>query len=278
MSRLTTPFAFALMLSAAGPALAQEAISSPAATQPALGAFKLNQKLIWERRGSDPSPHDRRVDRLELEQTLAAGLSGNVSAELKLPVLWQGTRRAHGPADSDSGLADPSLTLKWRFWQHDSAAVDTARLSLLVGTDLPLGTRAFSNRAFDPTVGLAFTSISGRHGFGAAARWTFTTRAKPDPMMLGETLADLLRLDGSYLYRLAPESWSADTAAAWYLVGEVNARIETTGMHEVLLQPGILYEATRFAAELGLGLPVLHRVDDRPRTKLVLTAGVRWLF
>lgn len=262
----------------AGTALAQEAITAPAATQPALGAFKLNQKLIWERRGSDPSPHDRKVDRLEFEQTLATGLSGNVSAEFKLPIVWQGTRAAHRPSDSDSGLSDPSLVVKWRFWQNDSGAVDTARLSLLVGTDLPLGTKAFSNRAFDPTVGLAFTAISGRHGFGAAARYTFTTRAKSEAMMLGETLADLLRLDGSYLYRLSPEAWSADTTAAWYLVGEVNARIETTGMHEVLLQPGILYEATRFAAELGVGLPVLHRVDDRPRAKLVLTAGVRWLF
>ena len=53
---------------------------------------------------------------------------------------------------------------------------------------------------------------------------------------------------------------------------------ETNGDHEILLAPGVMYEARSFAVELSVQLPLLQEIDHRPKTDFTVTLGLRMLF
>ena len=53
---------------------------------------------------------------------------------------------------------------------------------------------------------------------------------------------------------------------------------ETNGDHEILLAPGVMYEARSFAVELSVQLPALQEIDHRPKTDFTVTLGLRMLF
>lgn len=261
----------------AAPAGAQEATNTPAATQPSVGRFYLRQKLQYVALGDDPTPAGREIDRLVATSSLSYGLARTlaVTAELPLEYEWEdGAQRS----SERGGAGDASLMLKWRAWQRDLNPVDSLRFAVLGGLELPTGTGDLGSHSFDPFVGVVYTAILGRHGVNQAVRYTFTTGTDRSGTRPGDGEADALRYDTAYLFRLSPAAYSAETSAAWYLTGELRGLYETNGDNEVLLGPGVLYEARSFALEATVGWPVVSDVSERLETEVVVTLGFRVLF
>lgn len=267
------------MLACPGLARAQEAPNAPAATQPAAGHATVREQIRYVRFDPDDSDKGDRINELTAWTSIAVGLTGDLSLNFEAPVVYRKTDSAPPGADDEaSGLSDMTLTLKWRFFQKDFGPIDTLRVALLVGTELPSGDNDLSSDSVDPEIGFVATYIRGRHGFGGALRYKFTTGAQQDPINPGETLADLIRYDASYLYRASPAEYAADTHGAFYLVAELNGSQETNGDGEIFLAPGLMYEARSWAAEFSFGIPVWQDLHDRPDADFFIRAGVRLLF
>lgn len=274
---VTAPLAVAAVaatvLGAAPRASAQEALQAPSATLPSPSSLVTRfqfRAYDFEPGSTDPA---RSGWLLEERFMAAIGLAPELAAEVKLP-LYQSVGSVGNPV----GLGDLDLSFKWRIWRHDIGPVDTLRLALLGGAQLPTGTGGYGSSSVDPFAGAAFTGILDRHGIGAAARWTFTTGSAFDPIFAGDTSDDLLQLDGSYLYRLHPAEYGEAREAAWYAALELNTTYETDGDWELLLSPGLLIEAPRWAFELGVQLPLYQRVSERPELRVAIVAGLRLLF
>lgn len=251
---------------------AQEAPLSEAATQPAKGHVTLREQLRFTRYEVD----GRDVDQVVANTRLTLGLTGSLSLAADLPLAWQ---ESQGDARGDArGLGDVRVGLKWRFWQQDTGAIGTRRLALTGGLRLPTGAEAFTSDGWDPFAGLVYTMVQGRHGFNAAAVYQASTEGVADPLGPGMGGDDLLTIETSYLYRLAPASYGADTAGSWYGVIESFVDLEANGDAEWRLAPGVLYEARRWAAEASVILPAASDIEERAETGFGVALGVRVLF
>jgi hypothetical protein len=262
----------------ATPALAQEATNTPAATQPAVGKLYMRQKFQSIRLGDDPSPDDRDVDKFLSTTTLVYGVTRNVSASVELPLVYAVEDPASGETESDFGVNDVMFQVKYRPLQIDLNPLDSVRFAVYAGVEVPSGDGDFSSHSFDPLVGGVFTAILGRHGFNQSLSYKFNFGGDDFNTRAGDGPDDALRYDSAYLFRLSPAAYGPETTAATYLTFEANGLYETNGDNEVLLGPGILYEARTFALEASVGFPVVQDVDERPETDLVLTFGFRVLF
>lgn len=269
----------AAMLFPAGLAFAQESTNTPAATQPGVGKWYLRQRLQYVNLGDDPSPERRDIDKVVATTALSYGITRELSATLTLPVTLAFEDPA-GPADTDTqfGAGDASLSFKWRPFQWDLNPVDSVRLAFFGGVETPTGTGDLGSHSWDPFAGAVFTTILGRHGFNQALSYKFNTGGDEFNTTAGDGPSDALRYDTSYLFRLDPAEYSAETTAATYFTLELNGLYETNGDNEVLLGPGILYEARTFAVEATIGFPIVQDVDHRPSTDLMVALGFRILF
>lgn len=269
--------AAAIIAAAAGTgASAQEAINTSAATQPGKGVFAFRQQLRFTQYRNDPTDQDREVDEWTTKSFLSYGITGNLSTTLAVPFAFRETESAAGD-DSETGIGDLRLMFKYRIWQNDYGPTSTARFSLMGGARIPTFDAPFSTGSFNPIVGAVYTHIHRRHGWNAALHWDFTT-GEEDPLMPRESLADALSYDAAYLYRLSPAEYTFDTAGSWYVVGELNGVYETNGDNEIMLAPGILYEAREFALEASVQLPAVQDLDHRPEREVSFVVGVRLLF
>lgn len=259
-------------------ARAQEPINAfDSATQPSPGHFILKEQIRYLRLGGDPRGEHRQVDEVTSLSTINWGISSDVSLSLRLPVSVRWTERKHpGRDDRDEGVADVTVLAKWRIARFDHSPLDTSRISLLGGMRIRSGDSIFSSDSYDPLIGAAATLIRGRHGFNFDVVWTFTTGGKKSAVLAGETTADWLRYDAAYLYRLAPARYGPDTHAAWYAVLELNGHYETNGDHQVLIGPGLMYEARLWTWELSVQLPMVQELDHRPDMRFALVSGVRF--
>ncbi|MBX3355639.1 MAG: transporter [Phycisphaeraceae bacterium] len=288
-----TPFIGVAVVAAAlvHQADAQEAINAPAATLPSPGALVTRFQFRAYDFKRNESPPGQAGWLLEYRFMAAYGILPELAVEATLPFFQRemnSDERVGADSLADSirpsyddhaiGLGDLDLGLKLRVWRADLGPVDTMRLALLVGLEIPTGTNGFGSSSVDPYVGAAFTGIFGRHGLGAAVKWTFNTGEAFDPLLAGETRADLLELDLSYLFRVYPEEYGELHEAAWYAVGEINTTYETNADWQIFLSPGLLIEAPRWAFELGVQIPVYQRVSDRPEMRIGIVAGLRLLF
>ncbi|MGP1310261.1 MAG: hypothetical protein ACTS27_08705 [Phycisphaerales bacterium] len=259
----------------AAPALGQQAILTTAPTLPSKGQIVTRHLLTFT--SYDDGPVDG--EDIVLTNSVAYGLTGNLGVQFDLPYRFRDVDGLTGGDVDTSGLADADLSLKWRVWQDDFGAVDTARLAVLGGVQLPTGADRFSSDSVDPFLGAAFMYIRGRHGLGASARWLFTTGDTDGPAFQpGDSLADALELDAAYLFRIAPETYGEEFVASWYGVLEVNTVYETNGDAEAFLAPGILYEAPSFAIEANIQVPIAQSLDNRPEREFIATIGLRLLF
>jgi hypothetical protein len=276
----TFQWASLLLLAAIDRAAAQESITATdSATQPSPGHVILKEQFRFYRLDLDTGPRARRgeVDESVFLTTLNAGVSADVSLSFRMPVRLRDREFDFlREAERDEGIGDFTALAKWRVYRKDDGPLDTARLSLIGGAEIRTGDSPFTNDAYNPILGLAYTQIAGRHGVNASLNWTFTTGGNDEPIFAGESTADLFRYDLAYLWRLAPREYTAETRGAWYLVAEVNGLYETNGDHELLVSPGIMYEARTWTAELSVQLPAWQEIDHRAETEFVLIAGVRF--
>lgn len=258
-------------LCAAAPALAQEMLSMPAATAPSPGVLipRIQGRAYF---------YDDGQTLLEEAIRLEFGLARDLSLSAELP-LFQGFLDEPLPSDGEFGLGDLDLLVEWRFLREDLGPVDTVRASVFGGAVLPTGTGSYGGDGVDPCIGAAWTGIFGRHGLDFAARYTLVADGTLfEPLFAADDGDDLVDLDAGYAYRIHPDSYGEERAAAWYATLEVNALLTTGGRHEVLLSPGLLLEAPDYAVEIGVQLPLSVDSGDRPELEFALILGLRLLF
>jgi len=272
--------AVASMVVAIAPASAQQSFYNPSAAQPSPGVLLYRQTFEYTKFGSDPSPLMRDIEQFKINFEVAYGFTSELAMIATLPVIGREMNSpTPGVSSDDLNLGDANITFKYRIWQHDSGPIDTMRLSLLGGLDIPTSHRPFDNAGWDPVIGAVFTSIQGRHGFNVAARYKFNTHERPGfATTLDDGTEDQFMFDVSYLYRLAPASYQAETHGAWYLMLDCNTSLETNGDREVRLAPGIMYEARNWVVEAAVQVPVYEDLDFRPETDFTIGLGFRILF
>jgi hypothetical protein len=265
-----------------GSALAQEAPLTPSATQPSPGSWVLRTTARVSTFTGGAAPVEREGFLTEERVRLALGLTKELSVEANMP-FYQASLEDPKPGqtafDTDpAGLGDLDLTLKLRLWKEDLGPVDTMRVALFAGTEIPTATAGFGSRSFDPVIGIASTTILGRHGIGTSLSYRFTTDDANDALLPGDSLADLVTAQAAYLFRIAPEEYGEAHVGAWYVMAECIANYETNGDIDIDLAPGILYEGPRFAFEAGVLLPLYRELEHRPETGIGGYIGLRFLF
>lgn len=257
---------FGLLAAAALPAFAQEPINTTAATQPGVGRLAIREQFRYLAIGDLAGGETREY---QLWSSAFLGLRHDFAIGAQLPLRLLDL----SGADDELDLGDVQLLGKWRFHRADTASLDTERASAIVGLQLDTGdgsslTPGFANDSLDPILGAVYTRVAGRHGFNADLMATIATDGD----------ADEFRYDGSWLYRISPAAFAAGTKAAWYAVVELNGRYQTNGDHELLLAPGIMYEARRWTVELSVPMPLAAELDHRPEVDFTIVVGLRLLF
>jgi hypothetical protein len=279
---LAVGVALAIGSIALGPmAHGQEAANVVAPTQPPPGGWVVRGSVratVFD--GGSGVARDGTL--LEERCRLALGLARDLSVKANLPIYRSFfDRPAPGQSDFDrraTGLGDLDLTLKLRILQMDLGPVDTIRVSVYGGTEVPTSTAGFGSRSFDPQVGVTAMGIFGRHGLVQNLAWRFTTASAAEPLLPGDTTADVFSFGTAYLYRIAPEEFTVEHRGAWYLTAEAIGTAETNGDVELMLMPGILYEGPRLVLELTVGVPIVQDVRHRPEASFTASIGVRILF
>jgi hypothetical protein len=266
----------------ASAAAAQESPNIVAPTQPAPGSVvaRLGLRAIVFDGGEPDVARDGFV--LEERLRLTYGITKELSVDGTLP-FYQGSFDEPAPGQapfetSPVGLGDLDVNLKFRLFKEDVGPVDTVRMSVFAGTEMPTGTGGFGTESFDPQVGLAAMAILGRHGFSGSLAYRFVTGDTDEALFPGDSGADVFAANVGYLYRLAPDEFAEEHVGAWYATVELLSTAETNGDFELTLTPGILFEAPRFAFELTVGFPIVDDVQYRPSSSFSGSIGLRFLF
>jgi hypothetical protein len=269
-----------LVVGASRSAHAQEAVISPAATQPSTEHWVLRHQLRYLEARDHPRTDQRNLRQLTNNFNIAYGIRNDLSANVNVPLIYRQSRDgATNERDRDFGLGDVTAQIKWRIHQHDFGPIDTSRFSLIAGVQVPTFDRPFSTESVNPSVGGVYTHVQGRHGFNLSAIYKFNTgTGSATNLTGGDGKADALRYDGSYLYRLDPATYTSETKGAWYAVVELNGIYETNGDNELFISPGIMYEARTWTIEAAVQVPIWQELDHRAETKFVAIVGVRFLF
>lgn len=274
---LSTIVVTLLEMTSAG-SLAQEPINAfNSATHPARGSLILRQQFHYVSIDDDPSARDRQVRDVLSHTILNYGVDTDLALSLSVPlrIRWLEGDDRDG-SDRQFGADDLLAVIKWRPYREDLGPLDTRRFSLLAGMEIRSGDTNFSSDSYDPLIGAAYTAIIGRHGLNFDAAWQFTTNGVDEPLLAGDSQADLLRYDAAYLYRIAPAVYGEDSQAAWYALVEWNGYYETNGDHEVFLAPGLMYEARRWVFEFSVQFPAIQELDHRPETEFTVVLGLRF--
>src|SRR5262245_2544258 len=180
----------------ASSAAAQEAIFTRSATQPAANVLAWRQQIRWMN-------YTEGMTELSTKSMLSYGITGNLAVEAQLPLISM-----TGGWHEANGLGDLTILAKTRIWQRHDSAIDTARIGVFGGMTIPAGPTALTGGGFDPILGAVYMQVAGRHGFNIATQYQLTTAGAPHPLMPGAGEADLLRIDGAYLWRVAPLEYS----------------------------------------------------------------------
>jgi hypothetical protein len=263
-------------------ARAQEAINTESATQPGVGTLYVKPQFRLWRYGvsRDPASPFQGVTRAESSVTLQYGLAKDWSLSLKVPAVVQ-EQTLPASRNLTASIGQIEALFKLRVYRSDTSALDTVRVVVYGGAMLPSGDDTVAPQSVDPFIGASVMLIRGRWGITQSLRYTVNTGADSWKWIaLGvRSAADYLRYDTALMFRVFPSEFTAEnSASAWYASLELNGQYETSGDNEILIAPGLLYEAKRFAAECSVGFPIVKDVRDRPATQLQVSVGLRFVF
>lgn len=253
---------------------AQSPINAPGAMQPSTGTGVIHEMFLYRDLGNNPTSNEVSANEYAAITQIAYGVSHNFALQFDAPLVYRDFRLAGGGSDDDFNIADMTLLAKYRLWQDDPAATDTQRFSVIGGLQIP-GKIDFqtdsSSDAWDPIIGGVYSIVHDRHGFNASALWEFYTGDNEDD-------SDSLRYDLSYLFRISPEEYSAETTGAWYAVLELNGNYGTNGDNQLFLSPGVMYESRKFTLDATVMIPVWQDLDYRADVEIAAGFGVRISF
>lgn len=273
----------ALLLAAVGAApscaIAQEAMYTDAATMPSPNTFVLRQQFHYFRFGTDPAGDAKSTDLYQAQTSLSYGLIRDWSLSLMAPIEARHDQLRAGGSDSDRGVSDLDLALKWRFYKSDSGGINTLRAALIGGAEFASGDdHDFSSQTINPHIGAVITVVRGRHGFNQDLHYQVNTGGDADHNFGGDSSADVFRYNSAYVYRIYPAAYTPDSIGAWYITAELNGISETNADHELRFSPGLMYEGRRWACEFMAQLPVFDDLDHRPELDFALGFGFRLSF
>lgn len=262
-------------------ASAQEAMYTAAATMPSPHTGVVREQFHYYRFGSNPNDASTETDVYELTSSLAYGLTRGLALFVDVPVEFENEHAPAGSPDGgwDKGIADIDAMLKYRFYKSDTGGVDTLRAALMAGASFASGDdHDFSSQSINPHAGVVATWVKGRHGLNGEFHFFWNTGGTLKSNLGGEGPSDALRLNGSYLYRIHPAAYTADSKGAWYITSELNYLYESTADHDLRFSPGLMFEGWKFAFEIMAQLPLYQEVDHRPEMKFGIGIGVRIAF
>lgn len=240
---------------------AQEVLFMPSATQPSPETFVARSQLRYY------------MGNLSNEQLMVPfSIAGGIAPRHSLSLSSAGNF-----SDLSSGMSDLNISWKWRFRNLDTTPLNTSRTAVLTSLQLPTGGSDWSTQSFNPSLGLAHTSIIDRFGLGASAEYKINTGngAKYDPTGI-DGKSNALNLSGSVTYRLYPEKYTATTKGAWYLSAE-GAWILSDGGSSIRVGPSLFYEATTWVWEVGFqSYPI--NTGSMTKYNSMLASGFRILF
>ena len=187
-----------------------------------------------------------------------------------LAARWAALADLHGRqmrrnGSTETGFATATLRLKHRLFKHDTGPINTWMASVLGGIEVPGPQRDVAPARTAIRLGAVTTAIRGRHGVNVAVDWTS-----------GKKRTDTFDANASYLFRLAPTTYAADTRGAWYIALESLNTFANDGDRQASWAPGLLYEARRWAAEIAFRQPWLEKGDIKLDAEVAL--GARYLF
>ncbi len=271
-----------LAVAAAAPALAQESMNTAAATMPSKGTLVYKPRFHYAQFGRDPSGDSETTRMLEVSSEFTYGLARAWAMSLTIPAAFRDQDRtdaAGGGSDSDQGIEDLDLMLKWRIYKSDSVGVNTVRVALLGGASFASGDdHDFSSQTINPMLGIVATVVRGRHGFNQELSFRYNNTDDSGNNFGGEGGYNTLFYNTSYVYRLWPDRFTSESTGGWYATAELNGIYESSGEHELRFTPGVMYEAWRWTFELMALLPVWHDLDERPELDWGLGVGFRFSF
>ncbi len=256
-------------------AMAQEVIYTPSATSPGKDILMVRHSANFEAYKGTRASGAFEVDQYTIENAIMYGITSDLTFMFHVPVTYRDFSEPAGVNSESFGFEDLQAMFKYRFYQDDFGNIDTLRMSVMGGVELPSYDDGFSSDSFDPFVGFALTMIEGRHGVGAHVNYKWNTGKDDYSIDFGDGSADAVRLDGSYLYRIDPVEYTIDSTRSTYLMVELNNRYETNGDYETIFSPGILIEAQNWAAEIAIRLPIAQELDHRAELDWALTVGLR---
>lgn len=188
----------------------------------------------------------------EYEAAVLYGLTGDWVLGIELP---------YHDADIGSGLADPALLTKYRFWREDTLAVqESAAVLLRIKPDSGAKHGSDADAAL---VGITYGYESLKWYRWAAARYVYNREGDN-----GLRRGDKLFLDAvigirphPLEYRAPDWVWMLELNAEWTDRAERNgARLANTGGTEVFLSPGLMWTWRNFAIKPGIQIPVYHNL------------------
>lgn len=259
---------------------AQQSTDMPAAVQPGWEVPIIRQESHYSRMDDPREGGFGSVDMFEFETTFAYGVGRKSALMVHVPIMYWDLENSEPEPEADGfGIDDITVMYQHRIYQNDVGPIETRRAVLLTGLEVPSYDDGFSSDSFDPLLGIAYTRIDGRHGFNASALWKFNTGTDDGfAIEFGDSKFDALKLDGSYLYRLSPEAYTAQTTGSNYFQFQALGRYETNGDMQIMIAPGWMYEGRQWAFEATVHLPVLQELDRRTELEYGINFGIRYLF
>ncbi len=256
-----------------GRAAAQQATNVPAALQPGEGSLVYRPLASYFRLdGNGPSGA---VDMAVQSHALAYGLTHKLTAVAEVPLIYVNT-----PGTEDVGVGDIDLTLQWRWFVDDPAPLQTRRVVLIGGVEVPSFDDGFSSESLDPFFGVSATWIHSRHAINAAAVWQFNTRGGGAGPVLGfsESDAEALAIDAAYLYRVDPASFADGGQTSTFFQAQLLGRYETHGDTQLIFAPGIIHNGLTWAVEGAVQVPLAQDLDHRAELVWGINFGFRLLY
>lgn len=261
----------------------------------AKGEF-INRELLMLVRADDAM---RNLDVNALASVLGYGINADLAIFGVLPYVNKEMQITVGDTRvrrSSKGFGDASMFARYTFFKQN-ASNHTFRVAAFGGVKAPTG----NDNETDALGRLPTPLQSGSgswDGFGGVvttyqtlafevdAQLSYTAKGKSNDFEGG----DVLRLDGSFQYRLLPRALGRGTPAFVYAVIEANVlrgsknRVfgnpdQNSGGTSIFLSPGLQYVNKRLILEGSVQLPVSQNINGTAlKNDYVARLGFRWNF